>query len=241
MSRWAVAPLVVGHRGGRGEGWPRENTLSAFELAGEQGARAVELDVRTCAEGEVVVFHDPTLARATDGRDTRRVCDVPLGDLRTLDVPTLEEVLRWAKANGIAVNVEMKHDVPARHRRFVSNVSQAVRGSGADVLFSSFDPSLLASAAFYAPAVPRALLVHSGQARWGNAIQELARPPLVTALHLQRTQVDPRTVVKSLGRGLRLGAWTVNDPGEAVRFARLGVATIITDAPGAIAHALTRR
>ncbi len=188
----------------------------------------------------MVVFHDPTLARATDGRDTRRVCDVSLADLRTLDVPTLEEALRWANANGIAVNVEMKHDVPARHRRFVGEASRVVRASGADVLFSSFDASLLAAAAFFAPGVPRALLVHSGQALWGDAIQELARPPLLTALHLERTQVDARTVTRSLRRGLRLGAWTVNDPGEAAAFARLGVSTIITDAPGAIAQSLTR-
>ena len=49
------APIGVGHRGGRGEGWPAENTMGAFAQAFAQGARAIELDVRTCAGGEIVV------------------------------------------------------------------------------------------------------------------------------------------------------------------------------------------
>ncbi len=240
MTAWTDEPLVIGHRGGRGEGWPRENTLAAFEQAREQGARAVELDARTCAEGQVVVFHDATLARATDGRDTRRVCDVAVGELRELDVPTLDEALCWARANGVAVNVEMKHDAPARLRRLVPDAVRAVRRSGADVLFSSFDPSLLALAAGLAPAVPRALLVHGGQARWAGLAQELVRPPLAAALHLERSQVNASLVARSLRRGLRVGVWTVNDPREAAAFVRLGVASIITDAPAAIASALSR-
>src|SRR5262252_7903099 len=68
VSVWATSPIVVGHRGGRGEGWPQENTLAAFERARREGARAIELDVRTCAGGNAVVFHDVTLSRATDGR-----------------------------------------------------------------------------------------------------------------------------------------------------------------------------
>src|ERR1700744_3127380 len=98
MSAWWTAPLVVGHRGGRGPGWPPENTLPAFDQARRQGARAIELDVRTCAGGTVVVFHDDTLARMTQERDARRVADVAADDLLDVDlggatIPTLDEVL----------------------------------------------------------------------------------------------------------------------------------------------------
>src|SRR5258708_24489087 len=120
MSLWTTSPLVVGHRGGRGEGWPAENTIEAFERARAQGARAIELDVRVCHEGVPVVFHDETLARMTAGRYGRRVCDVRIEELRSVDlgngarVPTLAGALGWARERDMAVNVELKHDVPDR-------------------------------------------------------------------------------------------------------------------------------
>lgn len=226
MSLWKQSPLVVGHRGGRGQGWPPENTIAAFERAREQGARAVELDVRTCGSGEVVVLHDATRAA--------------LAELRGRSVPTLDEALEWARARDVAVNVEMKHDVPGRTA--VAALARAtvriVRAAGADVLLSSFDPRLLALAAAVAPSIPRALLVHSKQARWADAAQRIARPPLVMALHLERTQTDPRALERYRARGLRIGVWTVNDAREARDLVALGVASIITDRPGEILTAL---
>jgi glycerophosphoryl diester phosphodiesterase len=223
VSLWTSAgPLVVGHRGGRGEGWPRENTLAAFEQARAQGARAVELDVRTC-EGEVIVLHDAPRAS--------------LNELRGKDVPTLGDVLAWARRHGVAVNVEMKHDVP-RRATLARATTRIVAGSGADVLLSSFDPLLLSMAAALAPSIPRALLVHGRQRAWANAMQRAARPPVVQAVHLERVQTDPRTIARHLALGLRVGVWTVNDPREAVDLVGLGVESLITDAPGAVLAAL---
>ena len=242
MSAWTTrrgSVLVVGHRGGRGEGWPAENTMPAFERAVSQGAKAVELDVRTCAGGEVVVFHDATLERMTQGRDLRRVEDVPAVALRSIlltggaHVPLLSEVLGWARQRDVAVNVELKHDVPNR-LALAEETARVVKEAGADVLFSSFDPLLLAmvSALALALALPRALLVHGEQRMWADALQAAARPPLVGALHLERTQTSRRAIQRYLARGLRLGVWTVNDPDEAAALAQMGVASIITDHPG---------
>lgn len=223
MSAWDTAPLVVGHRGGRGQGWPRENTLASFERARAQGACAVELDVRTW-DDRVIVLHDRP----------RVAADVPP------EAPTLAETLAWARARDVAVNVEMKHDVPSR-APLARETVRIVRESGADVLLSSFDPVLLAMAAALAPRIRRALLVHSRQRRWADLVQARVRPPAITSLHLERTQTDPRVVRDALGRGLRVGVWTVNDPREAADLVALGVATIITDQPGAILEALTPR
>jgi glycerophosphoryl diester phosphodiesterase len=224
MSVWTSAPLVVGHRGGRGEGWPRENTIAAFERAREQGVRAIELDVRTVG-GEVLVLHD-------DPRE-------PLAALRAQEVPTLADALAWARERDVAVNVEMKHDVADRAALARATV-KLVRASGADVLLSSFDPLLLAMAAAFAPSLRRALLVHARQRRWADLLQERARPPLVSALHLERTQTDPRAIARYLQRGLRIGVWTVNDPREGRDLVALGVASIITDEAGAMLAAVTR-
>jgi glycerophosphoryl diester phosphodiesterase len=223
VSVWTSAgPLVVGHRGGRGEGWPRENTLAAFEQARAQGARAIELDVRTY-DGEVIVLHDaPHVGRT---------------ELRGAGVPSLAEVLAWAGQHGVAVNVEMKHDVP-RRAALARATARIVAHGGADVLLSSFDPLLLAMAAARAPSIPRALLVHGRQRAWADALQRAVRPPAVQALHLERTQTDPRAIERYRSLGLRVGVWTVNDPGEAIDLVRLGVESIITDAPGAVLAAL---
>jgi glycerophosphoryl diester phosphodiesterase len=213
--------LVVGHRGGRGAGWPRENTLAAFDQARVQGARAVELDVRT-HRGQVIVLHDAPGA--------------PWAKLDP-EVPGLAEVLAWAHERDVAVNVEMKHDVPDR-LELARATCRIVADGRADVLLSSFDPVLLTMSAVLAPRLPRALLVHSAQRRWADALQEIARPPLVDAIHLERTQVAERAVARHLARGLRVGVWTVNDPVEARAFVRLGVASVITDAAGEIVRAI---
>jgi glycerophosphoryl diester phosphodiesterase len=243
VSVWSRSPLVVGHRGGRGDGWPPENTLRAFERAYEQGARAIELDVRTCAGGDVVVFHDETLERMTAGHDRRRVQDVTWEQLAAVDlrdggtIPTLADALAWAYTRGVAVNVEMKHDV--RHRSSLARATVAViRASGADVLLSSFDPLLLAMAAVSGPGIPRALLTHARQQRAADVLQELARPPFVRALHVERAQATAEVLARHRRRGLRIGVWTVNDPDDARQLVRLGAATIISDRPGDISLAL---
>jgi glycerophosphoryl diester phosphodiesterase len=77
--------LILGHRGGRGEGWPAESSLEAFQRAKDERADGVELDVRLCASGEPVLVHDATLTRITNSRDTR-----PVHAVRRSDLPKLE-------------------------------------------------------------------------------------------------------------------------------------------------------
>jgi glycerophosphoryl diester phosphodiesterase len=243
VSAWQTTPLVVGHRGGRGEGWPAENTIDAFERARAEGARAVELDVRASADGSAVVFHDATLARMTGGRDSRRIDAVGASELRTIvldggaRIPTLADVLGWGRECGVAVNVELKHG-PTRPGELARATLRAARGARADVLFSSFDPRLLAWVAALAPAVPRAFLTHAGQDKWAYALREALRPPLVQAVHLEQKEADPAKLRRYRRRGLQLGVWTVNDAEVARRLADAGAGWIITDTPGAIVVAL---
>jgi glycerophosphoryl diester phosphodiesterase len=239
VSAWQGPLLVVGHRGGRGPGWPAENTLEAFERAREQGVLAIELDVRTSSDGAAMVFHDRDLSRMTGARDPRRVEDVPQAALRSIDlgegarIPALGEVLAWARERDVAVNVELKYDVPDR-----LSLSRAALGAiqsiGADVIVSSFDPILLAMSAALAPRRPRALLTHAEQARWADVLQAVSARPAVQAIHLERVQANERTVRRYARRGLRVGVWTVNDPAEAAALARWGAKSIITDRPGAV-------
>src|SRR5262245_56208956 len=115
MRPWRRRPdgrlRIIGHRGVRGT--VAENTMSAFAAAANQGADAVELDVRVCASGELVVAHDPSLARVTGGRDERAIASLPHQELCKVDVgggerpPLLREVLAFARDRRLGVNIEM--------------------------------------------------------------------------------------------------------------------------------------
>jgi glycerophosphoryl diester phosphodiesterase len=231
------SPVIVGHRGGRGEGWPRENTLEAFERAQREGARAVETDVRLSAD-EVVAFHDPTLARTTENRDTRLVARVRWTELDPLGVPRLIDVLAWAERTGCALNVEVKHDVPDR-LALVRAVARQLRTARVPVLVSSFDPVVLVAMRALAPTLPCAILTDPRQS-YAPLLHRIARPGLVFGVHVERRQADPGRIASWKRRGLAVGVWTVNEPEEARRIADLGVDVIISDQPGRLVDALAR-
>jgi len=235
-------PVIVGHRGGRGEGWPPENTLAAFDRAHGEGAPAVETDARLCAD-EVVLFHDPTLLRMT-GHDARAVAHLPWVELAAMrlgsqkeKVPRLLDLLSWAAQTGTALNIELKHDVPDR-LALVRAVVRALRGARVPILVSSFDPFQLAVTRALAPAVPCALLTDPGQA-YAPLLHRVARPGLVFGLHVERRQARADLIARWKRRGLALGVWTVNEPEEARRLVGDGVDLLITDQPGALVGALT--
>jgi glycerophosphoryl diester phosphodiesterase len=232
---------VVGHRGVRSE--PEgENTLAAFERALRDGATAVELDVRVCATGEVVVFHDPELKRATGGADLREVRDVPYAELGAIHLfggsqgaPLLRHILSLAKDLRAGVNVELKHDLVDAPALVTAVAAEIARGPF-DVLVSSFDPRLVVRIKARAPRT-RVALITTPERKWTLPLARvLARSRLLHAVHLERTQVT-RHVVRSLeASGVCVGVWTVNDPTEAVAMRDLGVNWVITDKPRAVAR-----
>jgi glycerophosphoryl diester phosphodiesterase len=233
--------VLVGHRGGRGDSWPPENTIAAFARARSEGALAIELDVRTCQGDDVIVLHDPDLARVTEGSDRRAVATmsraeverVRIGGVGGERVPSLEAVLDWAKGRA-ALNVEAKHDVRDRFALARSIARTLRRHPAVEVLLSSFDPTLLAMLAVVAPRVPRAWLTHEGQASWERVWGPLAARAPVAAVHLERRQANPALVASLQRAGKKVGVWTVNDPREARDLAALGVDWIITDDVGAL-------
>ncbi|WP_434041306.1 MULTISPECIES: glycerophosphodiester phosphodiesterase [Sorangium] len=238
----ARAPLVLGHRGVRGEGAPPENTLAAFEEAAAQGADGVELDVRVCGSGEVVALHDPDLERVTRGADARHAAALRWHELRQVDlggdrVPLLSEVLAFTRGRRLAVNVEMKRDVPDRAAvvRATARLLRAWDPRHA-VIVSSFDPVMLASFGVLAPAVPRALLVH--RSRYHDAAVLLAPALGALAAHIERTIASPERIALLKRQGRVVNVWTVNDPREARDLAALGVDGLITDVPRRILDAL---
>ncbi|MBL8740865.1 MAG: glycerophosphodiester phosphodiesterase [Myxococcales bacterium] len=239
--RRAGRPAIVGHRGvrslaGASSGPFVENTLGAIEEAARQGADAVEIDVRACLSGEIVVFHDPDLARLAN--DPREVARVGWPSLRGLDlgggrIPLLEDVLALVSDLGLGLNVEIKHDLPDR-KAVVGPVAKllAPRAGSIDLVVSSFDPTTLSLFRFAAPRIAAAQLIH--ESTYHDWAFRVARA-LGTAVHVESTLAVRARCQPFLGDPSHrrfVNVWTVNDPGEARRLFDLGVDALITDVPG---------
>jgi glycerophosphoryl diester phosphodiesterase len=216
--------------------------MAAFELAAQQGADAIELDVLVCRSGEAIVIHDPTLERVTGGEDTRAVADLTYGELRRVDVgggeraPLLAEVLSFVRERRLGVNIEMKRETPNR-LGVVRATARLIRSfdPGCPRIVSSFDPLMLAAFATMAPRVPRALVVHRSWYR--HYALALPLPLGLTAVHVERTIASPELLRRLKALGLAVSVWTVNTPSEALDLAMIGADGIITDAPGEILEA----
>ena len=182
-----------------------------------------------------MVLHDPDLSRVTDGRDASPAHHRTAASLGRVDlgggegVPRLRDVLDLVLGRGKLVNVELKRDVPSRAASVLA-LARTVPRAEPRVLVSSFDPAMLHLWKALRPDVPTGQLFHKGQAHLHPWL--LTRLFWVDALHPEHVLVD-RT------RSRRpIHTWTVNDPIEARRLARLGVNALITDEPGALLSGL---
>jgi len=234
-------PLVFAHRGASRDA--PENTLTAFRLGLEQGADWIELDVRLTSDGQLAVFHDDALDRTTDG--TGPVSAHTLWELQQFDagrwkgerfagetIPTLDEV--FEALPGVLVNVELK-SVSVLADGLEEKVLACIRAHGAegDVLISSFNPLALARMRALEPALPLAMVFGPDlslplRRAW---LRSLARP---AALHPHHTMVTARHMAWARRHGLRVNAWTVDDPAEMRRLLALGVDGIFTNVPGVL-------
>lgn len=238
--------LVFGHRGA--QAYAPMNTLPAFELAAEQGAQGVELDVQLSKDGEAVVIHDFTVDATTNGSGA--VSALTLAELKTLDaggwfaqefrgaqIPTLAEVFE-AFGERLIINVEIKWFSPDANgiERVVADAIQRF-GLQERVIVSSFNPIVLKRFRTMAPDVPLGYLTST------HTMQSNTQPMVAMsdfeAQHLHHEMIDARRVDWAHESGHILNAWTVNEPERARQLLLLGVQGIITDKPDVILKALS--
>ncbi|WP_202976970.1 glycerophosphodiester phosphodiesterase family protein [Ornithinimicrobium flavum] len=188
-----------------------ENTLAAFELAARQGAQGVELDVQRSADGTVVVIHDETVDRTTQG--SGRVVDLPGSALQAWGVPTLAEVLDLLAPTGLRVNVELKNGIepyPGLEEdvEAVVSSSRLADEAGERVVYSSFNHRSLARLDRLGTRVPLGVLHVEAMVRpWVYAASFGAR-----ALHPMALTVLPEEVAQAHEAGMAVHVWTVDDP-----------------------------
>ncbi len=254
-------PRVFGHRGASASA--PENTLPAFAMAVEDGADYLELDVHGAADGVIVVLHDDTVDRTTDGSGPVR--EMAWSQLETLDagyrfeaadssypyrgrgvrIPALESVLRAHPEH--CFNIEIKQSQPA----IIDEVIALLRRSGvaARCLLAAAEDSIMAE-------IRRAA---GTDLVTGSSIGDVAEffshldadtlsdysPPGV-ALQIpmragQRELVTARSLAAAHERNLEVHVWTVNDVAEIEHLLDLGVDGIMSDTPGEVLAALARR
>lgn len=239
-------PPVTGHRGAKGHA--PENTLAGMKKAVELGARWVEFDVKLTIDNELVLFHDDTVNRTTNGKGP--VAGMTLSDIRKLDagrwfspdftgetVPTLAETMDYLAAKGIGANVEVKA-CPGREAETGVAVARALAGrwfgGPVPILISSFSAVSLAAARQAAPQIPRGYLTLKFSRDWSARMSELG----CTTFHVLDRRLTEARVRAVREAGYRVLAYTVNDPIRARALLSWGLESVITDYPDRIFAAI---
>jgi glycerophosphoryl diester phosphodiesterase len=210
-------PVLFGHRGACA--LAPENTLPSFEMALQHGANAIELDAKLTRDGTVVVIHDQTVDRTTNG--TGKVNELTIQQIKVLDA-------------GSKFNLRFKDvKVPTLEEVFRSLGGKLLIGLVDSVMFSSFLPRSLARMRQLIPHAKVGILALRGAlglfsrsfyGRWYS-------PEYV---HPYYSDVNEGYILKEHKRGRKVNVWTVNDLNAARMLRDWGVDGIMTDDPGSM-------
>ena len=238
--------LNIAHRGASAQA--PENTIAAFEKAVELGADAIELDLHVSRDGELVIIHDDTLDRTTDGQGP--VHTRSLQELKRLDagrwfgesfagqrIPTLAEVLdRFAGKVPLAIEIKAGS---AFFRGIEERVVSVLREHQviSQVAVASFDHYALLTLKELEPCLRTAALLVGRPV----SISALAGPSKADAMAIEFSLVTKIEVDACRAAGLQLVVWVVNEPAQMRYFIDLGVDGIITDRPDLLRYALAER
>lgn len=234
-----VPSEVQAHRGA--SAIAPENTIAAFRAAAEQGARWVELDVAFSADEKLIVIHDDTVDRTSSG--TGGLGTLTAAEIAALDggswfdqrfageaIPTLDTALAALGELGLSANVEIKqHPHHKSLDHLVHAVQEAIshRAPQTGIMISSFDPECLRAMHRLEPELEMAML-------WGRVPDDweawLGDIP-ATTIHAHYKGLCIGLLERTRARGIKVRAWTCNNPIEVVSFWDAGLTGVITDNP----------
>ena len=196
--------------------------MASFRKALHAGATGLEFDVRRCRDGQIVVIHDETIERTTNG--SGRVSDLTYDNLKAFDaghgepIPLLSEVFDEFGSKCL-LNIELKEaDLTPDVKKLI--LQRRLEGL---VIVSAFEWQYLAS---LTPEIPIALLT-TKLADILSAAQKFG----AAAIHPRKDIVTPTLVAATHHSKLRIHVWTVNEAAEISYFHELGVDGIFTDFP----------
>ena len=229
---------IYAHRGA--SGYAPENTLEAFRMAAEMGAHGVELDVHICKSGEIVVAHDETVDRVSDGSGLIR--DLSLSELKKLRfnkthpafadarMPTLEEVFTLLKPTGLSINIELKNsvfDYPELEKKVIELAGRCFPQDR--LLFSSFNHYSMQRVKAIDATLKCGLLYDATMVRpWAYAVAlgMDALHPLYTEVLVPGGECE-----KAHRAGIQVNPWTVNREEDIRAVLAAGADIVITNVP----------
>ncbi len=231
--------LIVAHRGA--SAFAPENTMAAFKKAVELRADAIEFDVKLTKDGEMVIFHDQTLNRTTNGRG--KIINCTYDELISLDagshfsdefkgekIPLLKNVLEEV-VDHLLVNIEITN-YKSLDDGLAFKITKLIKEMRIEdrVFFSSFAPKNLKIVSQQLPEVPAALLAFPGILGVVSRSKYFLNlsPRLI---HPYFQDVNLRYVTKQHQLGRNVNVWTVNDRKSMKKLIDFGVDGLITDNP----------
>ena len=254
-------PRVIAHQGGD-RLWP-SNTLYAFQRALELGADVLEMDLHSSSDGQLMVIHDATVDRTTDGSGV--VSSMRSGELQALDagydwsperqglefpyrdlgleIPTLREVFEVFPQ--VPLNLELKQLEPSIATLLCDEIRE--HGRQDSVMVGSFHDQALREFRRACPEV--ATSAGPTEVRVLFALSKLflgaLYRPAADALQVPETQgslqvVTPEFVANAQRKGVQVHVWTPNETADMERLLGLGVDGIITDRPDRLLRLLDR-
>ncbi len=231
-----MAVKIWGHRGAYH--FAPENTIKSFELAAKMGADGVELDVQLTRDGEVVVIHDETVDRTSDG--SGRVKDHSLAELKRMNfnkrgiappifmqIPTLTEALELLLPTGLEINIEIKNN----RERYEGIEKKALKIAGRmgllkKICWSSFNFYAVRTIKLLEPCARTALLCGGGILATGEICEKTG----AEALHCDIRQLNyPGLADDCRHRGVKLRPWCVDKEEDLLLCAKLGADAVITN------------
>lgn len=216
-----------------------ENTMLAFEEAWKCGADAIELDVQRTRDGELIVIHDETLNRTTNGRGYVYASSYSL--IKTLDaggklhprfrgekIPTLRDVLDFIRSTDMRLNIEIKNEqvnyagIEAQVIRAIEQFQLAER-----VVISSFNHHAVQTVKKVAPHIETALLTGAFTQYSSGYASQLG----MNAIHPEKRTVNVNYMKEAMRYQIKVRPYTVNEPYLIRVFHAIGVDAIVTDHP----------
>jgi glycerophosphoryl diester phosphodiesterase len=235
-------PLVIAHRGG--PRWAPENTMAAFRKSLAAGADGIELDIHRCKTGELIVIHDETLDRTTDGSGF--IKDKTLSELSSLSngkwfarefagerLPVLEDVLKLVDGKMI-INIEIKN-APVEYPGIEEDLKRVLKSYKHldKILISSFDHELIRRVHEKMPEVKVAFLDAGIVADVGDYAQKIG----AKAWNAGYSELRADAVARAHQSGLSVNVWTVDGKKKWDEALGMQVDGIVTDDPaGLIGH-----
>lgn len=229
----------IAHRGASGQGLAPENTLAAFEKAIEIGVDLVEIDIHLTADNRVVVIHDRTVDRTTDGSGP--VNTMTLDEIRELSagswydpafadqkIPTLEETLDLIGWRALLL-IEAKTEEAAEKAVAIIRARRAQ----SKVVMQSFLGPAVRTVNRLDRRIPTAFLMTGGEAvlRRKTGVVKRVLKLGANALSLKYTAATPDLVSLFLGRAMGMWVWTVDEEEDMREMIEMGVGGIITNYP----------